>query len=156
LVRLIARLRTSFDLVSETNLPVRQYVGPQAAPVDQPRDHAGPRQSLKVHTWLAKALTERANWSDTELPTDQRVEVDSPSDQVPSRLGSGELGAVCERKLIEHLGFDERYVISAQPRGPWREGAGLSRISISQESPLPLTAVAVARAFIGPVLTSLT
>src|SRR5207245_9601136 len=46
----------------------------------------------------------------------------------------GELGAGWERKLIEHLGFDERHVISAQPRGLWREGAGLSRISISQES----------------------
>jgi hypothetical protein len=51
--------------------------------VHQPGDHAWPRQSLEVYAWFAKALTERANWSDGELPTDQRVEV-TPSQTAPN------------------------------------------------------------------------
>src|SRR5438552_16180987 len=52
-LRLTARMRTSLDLVSETNLSVRQDVGPQSAPMHQTRDYGGPRQSLTVHTWPA-------------------------------------------------------------------------------------------------------
>jgi hypothetical protein len=77
-------LPDGLDPVADADLAATEKVGAQAPSMHQTRYNARARKSLQMHAWLAKALSECADGSDAELPSNESVEINASGRDVPA------------------------------------------------------------------------
>jgi hypothetical protein len=90
-----------FDPVANPDASVRQDIRPQAAAVDERRQHAAAVESVEVRARLAQPVASAADRADGELPPGEAVQVDSADHDVAAVVDGAAEG-------LEHGRVDER------------------------------------------------
>src|SRR5947207_11626890 len=89
------------DLVAHANDAVAHDVGPQPAAARQRGAHTRPRQLLEIRARWAVADADHHDAANSELPADQRVEVDTLGDEIAARfvLADRHVGVGCRDRF---------------------------------------------------------
>jgi len=120
--------------ISDTDVSIGEDVGSKSATVDQPAQNTLCGEALQVSAWLAQTLSKTFDVTNSESPTDEAVEIDAPSDEVPASFAVLESTAIRQHELIKNLRLDKRQIVATPATSDRCKGACSCFISITHEA----------------------